>query len=172
VETQEVNARIVQISISRGGVPKTAVPAARVTTKGLEGDAQRNRELHGGPERAVCLFSIEAIERLQAEGHSIIPGGIGENVTVGGLDWSAVVPGDHMLLGDQVLVQVTRYTSPCVNIVGAFKDGEFARVSQKRHPGWSRVYARVLVEGTIRRDDPVRLLDEIRAAELTAAASR
>ena len=167
-----MSARIVQISVSRGGVPKTAVPAARVTANGLEGDAQRNRELHGGPERAICLYSIEAIERLRAEGHPITPGSIGENVTVQGLDWSAVAPGDHVLLGDQVVLQVTRYTSPCVNIMGAFKDGEFARVSQKRRPGWSRVYARVLVEGTIRRDDPVRLLDEVRAAELTAAASR
>lgn len=167
-----MNARIVQISVSRGGVPKTAVPMARVTTEGLEGDAQRDREHHGGRERAVCLYSIEAIERLQAEGHSIAPGSIGENVTVEGLDWSALVPGDHLLLGDHVLVQVTRYTSPCVNIQGSFKDGEFGRVSQKRHPGWSRVYARVLVEGTIRRADPVRRLDEIRAAELTAAASR
>ena len=167
-----MNARIVQISVSRGGVPKTAVPTARVTADGLEGDAQRDREHHGGPERAVCLYSLEAIEHLRAEGHSIAPGSIGENVTVEGLDWSAVAPGDHLLLGGRVLVQVTRYTSPCLNIRGSFKDGEFARVSQKRHPGWSRVYARVLVEGTIRRDDPVRLLDEIRAAELTAAAWR
>lgn len=167
-----MNARIVQISVSRGGVPKTAVPAARVTAEGLEGDAQRDREHHGGPERAVCLYSIEAIERLRAEGHSIAPGSIGENVTVEGLDWSALGPGNHLLLGNQVLVQVTRYTSPCLNIRGSFKDGEFARVSQKRHPGWSRVYARVLVEGTIRRDDAVRLLDEIQAAQLTAVASR
>ena len=167
-----MNGRIVQISVSRGGVPKTAVPAARVTQDGLEGDAQRDREHHGGPERAVCLYSLEAIQSLQAEGHSIVPGSIGENVTVAGLDWSAVEPGDYLLLGDTVLLQVTRYTSPCLNIRGSFKDGEFARVSQKRHPGWSRVYARVLVAGTIRRNDPVRLLDESRAAELTATASR
>lgn len=164
--------RIVQISVSRGGVPKTAVPAARVTTDGVEGDLQRDREHHGGPERAVCLYSLEAIERLRADGHSIVPGSIGENVTVEGLDWPAVEPGDHLLLGDQVLVQVTRYTSPCLNIRGSFENGEFARVSQKRHPGWSRVYARVLVSGTIRRDDPVRVLDEIQAAQHTAAASR
>lgn len=166
-----MNARIVQISVSGGGVPKTAVPTARVTVYGLEGDAHRYRH-HGGLERALCLYPIEAIKRLQTEGHSIAPGSIGENVTVEGLDWPAVVPGIHVLLGEQVLLEVTRYTTPCRTITGVFKDGEVARVSQETHPGWSRVCARVLVEGLIRRDDPVRLLDAIRAAELTAAASR
>ena len=167
-----MSGRIVQISISRGGVPKTAVQQARVTALGVEGDAQRDTEHHGGPERAVCLYPMEAITSLRADGHPIVPGAIGENITVERLDWSAVVPGCHILLGETVLLQVTRYTSPCVNISRAFTGGDYARVSQKRHPGWSRVYARVLVEGTIRRDDPVRPLDESRAAELTAAAAR
>jgi MOSC domain-containing protein YiiM len=57
-----------------------------------------------------------------------------------------------------VLVQVTRFTSPCVNVRTAFLDGAYSRVLQKRHPGWSRVYARVLVPGEIAADDPaVRL---------------
>ena len=167
-----MSGKIVQISVSPGGVPKTAVAWARVTAQGLEGDAHRDAEHHGGPERAVCLYAMEAIRILQTEGHQIVPGAIGENVTLEGLDWSAIVPGCHVLLGETVLLQVTRYTTPCLNIRGSFMDGEFARVSQKRHPGWSRVYARVLVPGTIRRDDPVRLVDEIQAAELTAAASR
>lgn len=166
-----MKARIVQISVSRSGVPKTAVPAARVTTEGLEGDTHRFR-YHGGPERAVCLFPIELIERLRAEGHAIAPGSLGENVTVEGLDWSSVVPGRHVLLGEQVLLQITRYTTPCLTIKGAFLDGEFARVSQKIHPGWSRVYARVLVEGPIRRHDPAWLLDEIQTAERSGTAPR
>ena len=163
-----MDARIVQISVSQGGVPKTAIPTARVTTEGLEGDSHRFRH-HGGQERAVCLYSIEAIEWLRTEGHSIAPGSIGENVTVKGLDWSAVVPGRRVLLGERVLLQVTRYTTPCQTIRGVFKGGEIARVSQKTHPGWSRVYARVLVEGLVRRDDPVRLLDAVQAAEPSAA---
>jgi MOSC domain-containing protein YiiM len=167
-----VKATIVQISISRGGVPKTAVAGARVTALGLEGDAHRDTEHHGGPERAVCLYAMEAITGLRAEGHPIVPGAIGENVTVQGLDWSAVVPGCYLRLGESVLLQVTRYTSPCLNITRAFGDGDFARVSQKRHPGWSRVYARVVATGSIRPGDPVRLLDEVEAAELAAAASR
>jgi len=59
-----------------------------------------------------------------------------------------------------------------MNIMRAFKGGDFTRVSQKRHPGWSRVYARVLVPGRIRQGDPARLLDEVETAEVTAAASR
>lgn len=164
--------KIVQLSVSRGGVPKAAVPHARVTPLGLEGDAHRDTEHHGGPERAVCLYAMEAIGQLQAEGHQIVPGAIGENVTVEGLDWSTVVPGCHLLLGETVLLQVTRYTSPCMRIMRAFKDGNFSRVSQKGHPGWSRVYARVLATGTIRRGDPARVLDEVEAAEVAAAASR
>jgi MOSC domain-containing protein YiiM len=167
-----VKGTIVQISVSRGGVPKTAVAGARVTALGLEGDAHRDTEHHGGPERAVCLYAMEAITGLRAEGHPIVPGAIGENVTVQGLDWSAVVPGCYLRLGESVLLQVTRYTSPCLNITRAFGDGDYARVSQKRHPGWSRVYARVVATGSIRPGDPVRLLDEVEAAEVGAVASR
>jgi MOSC domain-containing protein YiiM len=167
-----VKGTIVQVSVSRGGVPKTAVAGARVTALGLEGDAHRDTEHHGGPERAVCLYAMEAITGLRAEGHPIVPGAIGENVTVQGLDWSAVVPGCYLRLGESVLLQVTRYTSPCLNITRAFGDGDSARVSQKRHPGWSRVYARVVATGSIRRGDPVRLLDEVEAAEVAAVVSR
>jgi MOSC domain-containing protein YiiM len=150
--------RIVQISVSPGGVPKLPVEAARITADGLEGDAQRNREHHGGPDRAVCVYSMEAIRALVAEGHVVAPGTLGENVTIEGLDWSRVEPGLRLRLGVAVLLEVTRYTSPCFNIKAAFVGGEFGRVSQKRHPGWSRVYTRVLREGTIRTGDPAAVV--------------
>ena len=150
--------RIVQLSISKGGVPKRAVERARVTALGLEGDAHRDLEHHGGPERAVCLFSLDAIRELQAEGHPLVPGALGENVTIEGLDWSVVQPSARLSLGDEVRLEITSYTAPCLNIRPAFRDGDYSRVSQKRHPGHSRVYARVVTTGTLRRGDPVRLL--------------
>jgi MOSC domain-containing protein YiiM len=150
--------RVVQISVSNGGLPKSAVPAARVTEAGVEGDRHRNRELHGGPERAVCLFSMERIRDLQGEGHAIVPGTLGENLTVEGIDWDAVLPKSRILLGEDVALEVTGYTAPCVHIKTAFKGGDFSRISQKRHAGWSRVYARVLVPGTVRAGDSVRVL--------------
>jgi MOSC domain-containing protein YiiM len=163
--------RIAQLSVSPGGVPKHAVAEARVTRLGLQGDAHRNHEHHGGPERAVCLFSVEAIHSLAGEGHAIVPGTLGENVTVEGLDWGLVVPGVHLLLAECVLLQTTKYTSPCFNVASAFKGRDYSRISQKRHPGWSRVYARVLVEGRLRPGDAVRVVSELEAAEVGAAAT-
>ena len=161
--------RIAQVSLSSGGVPKRAVPSARVTTLGLEGDVQRDREHHGGPERALCLFSLERIRALQAEGHPITPGSIGENLTLEGIDWSAVVPGTYLQLGSEVVIQVTRYTAPCLNITGSFRHRDYARVSQTRHPGDSRVYARVLREGALANGDAARILSDREALALIGA---
>jgi MOSC domain-containing protein YiiM len=153
--------RIVQVNVSPGGVPKIGIDVAMVTPLGLEGDDHRDRRHHGGPDRAVCLYSMEAIRALQAEGHVVMPGALGENVTVEGLDWSTVVPGRRLRLGEQVMLEITRFTTPCLNITASFADGDYSRVSEKRHPGWSRVYARVLQPGALRRGDSVRVLDPV-----------
>src|SRR5688572_29367807 len=85
--------RVLQVSISRGGVPKLPIPIARVTTLGLDGDAHREDTVHGGPHRAVCLLAMEAIERMQADGHPIEPGSAGENLTTTGIEWSLLPVG-------------------------------------------------------------------------------
>jgi MOSC domain-containing protein YiiM len=150
--------QVAQISVSPGGVPKLPVERARVTRLGLEGDRQRNRRFHGGPARAVCLFSLEVIERLRAEGHPIAPGSSGENLTIAGLDWAALSPGDRFRIGDAVEIELTRHTIPCKNITASFRDGDFTRISPKLHPGESRIYARVLVEGEVATGDLVQLI--------------
>jgi len=144
-----------QISVSDGGVPKLSVPEARITVNGVAGDRQRNLEAHGGVDRAVCLFSLEVIEALQAEGHSIKPGASGENLTIAGLDWPKLQPGDRLRIGDDVCLEIVKYTEPCRFNAQWFQDGNFNRINQKKHPGWSRVYARVLAEGVVRAGDEV-----------------
>jgi MOSC domain-containing protein YiiM len=54
-------------------------------------------------------------------------------------------------------VEITGYAMPCKNIRGSFLDEDIMRISEKRHTGWSRVYARVIREGTLRIGDEVRL---------------
>jgi MOSC domain-containing protein YiiM len=158
------SARIAQISRSGGGVPKRAIASARVTALGLDGDVQLKRKLHGGPERALCLFSLERIRALQAEGHPIQPGSIGENLTLEGLDWSRVAPRTSLRLGTEVVIQITAYTAPCANITGSFRDRDYSRVSQRLDPGDSRVYARVLRERELATGDPAQILSVADAA--------
>ena len=146
---------VFQLNVSRGGVPKLPVPCATVTTDGLIGDEHNDKKNHGGPERALCLYSLENFLRLQAEGHPAYPGSIGENVTTAGIDFAALRPGDRLRLGDEVLIEITKYTTPCFKIKAAFQGGEFTRISHKTHPGESRVYARVLQGGELRPGAPI-----------------
>lgn len=151
--------RVEQVNVNPlGGVPKYPVPVAWITADGVAGDKQRDRRFHGGPERAVSLFARERIEALRAEGHPIAPGSTGENLTVSGLDWSALQPGDLLRVGEWVELAITGYAAPCSNIADSFADGAFKRMSQKLHPGWSRLYARVLAEGEVRPGDLVEHL--------------
>jgi len=146
--------RVASLNVSDGGVPKRAVESAEVTRDGVRGDRQRNLKYHGGRERALCLWSLERIEALRAEGHPVSPGSTGENVTIAGVEWAALAPGVRLRIGP-VLAEVTDYTRPCRTIARSFLGGRSGRVSQKTHPGWSRVYARVLEEGRVAVGDAV-----------------
>jgi MOSC domain-containing protein YiiM len=59
---------IFQISISDGGVPKRAFPKAELGELGLVGDVQRHIKVHGGPERALCLYSWKRSWRFRKKG--------------------------------------------------------------------------------------------------------
>ena len=150
--------RLDSINVSRGGVPKRAIAEAAITAEGVEGDRQRDRRYHGGPDRAVTLFSTERIAALQAEGHPIAAGSTGENLTVSGIDWTRATPGARFEIGD-VRLEITRYATPCANITASFAGGDITRVGNKVHPGWSRVCARVLMPGRVHVGDSVKLLD-------------
>lgn len=141
--------RIFQINASRGGVPKLALPEAEVAVDGLVVDRQADLKHHGGPERALCLYSLERILDLQAEGHPIFPGAAGENLTLTGIPWDEVTPGCTVRLGEEVEIEIVSYTVPCATIRRYFVAEKPLRISQKHHPGWSRVYARVLRTGRI-----------------------
>jgi len=144
------------INVSSGGVPKLPRESCYVGVNGLQGDRQRDLRYHGGPERAVCLYSLDLIAALQAEGHAIRPGSIGENLTVAGVDWAQMLPGARVEVGQAVL-QLTDYAAPCNNIAPSFQRRQYVRVNQKVHAGWSRLYARVLTEGTVRVGDNLRV---------------
>jgi MOSC domain-containing protein YiiM len=149
--------RVHQINVSNGGVPKLPVEEAMVGRAGVSGDDHDDKIHHGGPDQTVCIFSLEVIDGLRSEGHPIFPGAAGENLTVAGIDWSRVEPGARLRAGD-ALLEVTFPTTPCAKNAQWFRDADFNRMNDRKHPGWSRMYARVLTEGRVRTGDPVDLL--------------
>lgn len=149
--------RVTGLQRSAGGVPKLPVERAMVRVGGMEGDRQANRKYHGGPDRALCLYSQERMEALVAEGNPLERGTLGENVTIAGLQWEEVRPGVRLRLGE-VEVEVTSFAAPCSKIAGGFANGLSTRVGEKVNPGWSRVYVRVLAEGEISVGNAVTIL--------------
>ena len=160
--------RVLQVSVSPGGVPKLPVERAWVGRLGLEGDAHREDTVHGGPLRAVCLFSIEAIERLQAEGHPVEPGSVGENLTTTGVEWSTLPSGTRARIGDELLIELLAPAMPCDTQRPNFLRGQINRISSVLHPSDSRMYARVLREGEVRPDDPIEVLPPAPESDIEA----
>jgi len=152
--------RVDSINISNGGVPKQPVFEALVTADGVDGDRQRDLRFHGGPDRAVVLFSLDVIAALRSEGHPIAAGTTGENLTLSGIPWASIQPGAELTIGG-VRLRITKYASPCYKIRGSFADGDETRISQKSHPGWSRLCARVVTEGLVCVGDAVELHDVV-----------
>lgn len=153
-----ISGRIVSVNVSDGGVPKLPIQRAWVGELGLVGDRHREDTVHGGPLRAVCLFGIEAIERLQAEGHPVVPGGVGENLTTEGPDWSRLPGGTRIQVGNTLLLELIAPAMPCETQRPNFTRGEFKRISPVLFPADSRMYARVLVEGEVRQGDELQVL--------------
>ena len=147
--------RLLHVNVSNGGVPKLAVDEARITRFGVEGDRQRDVTVHGGPLRAVSILGIEAIRRVAAEGHPIEPGTTGENLTTEGFDASLLPAGTRLAIGDEVVLELVSAADPCQTIRHSFRDHRFARLGRATHPADSRMYARVLHEGSVRPGDPI-----------------
>ena len=119
------------INVSDGGVPKLPRPAAEVRFGGVTGDRQRDLRNHGGPTRAVSLYSLELIQALRAEGHSLAPGAIGENLTLAGVAWERMVPGATLEVGEARL-ELTAYAAPCSNLLACFRATANSSASHKK----------------------------------------
>jgi MOSC domain-containing protein YiiM len=145
---------VVGLHRSAGGVPKRPVPQVTIGRRGLDGDRQATRKHHGRPWQALCLWSIEVIDRLREEGHPIGPGCAGENITIQGIDWAALRVGTRLRIGP-VLAEVSAHSTPCVKNARWFEGGDFHRIDHNAHPGWSRLYASVIDTGTVSDGDDV-----------------
>ena len=155
-EVVRPGARVLQVNVSRGGLPKLPVEgAARVQRSGIEGDRNRYRSerLDGDLEAAVLLLPLATIEAHARAGFQVGPGSMGENLTLEGVGERDLEVGQRWRIGS-ALLEVTRPCAPCAEL-RAYGDGLVRAALGRR--GW---YARVVEEGSVRAGDAaVRLAD-------------
>jgi MOSC domain-containing protein YiiM len=163
-----VTGRIIQVSVSNGGVPKRAVLHAHVGRLGLEGDRQAHPQFHGGPRQAVLLICAEAMDALKAEGFPVFYGALGENLTTQGLDHRQMRVGQRFRAGEAIL-ELTKLRVPCkqLNPYGpgiqkAVYD-ERVKAGDPTSPVWgiAGFYASVLEPGLVRPGDGITLLEQV-----------
>ena len=155
-----MSAVVHSINISKqGGVPKLPIDKAEIKFEGVEGDFNRFRteRINSIGTRAVTLFSLEQIEKLKSEGHTIDVGTTGENITVEGVDWPTLEVGTRMMIGD-AMIELSEPTAPCSKIGKSFIDGAFSRIDHELELGWSRWSASVIEEGQVEVGSQVILL--------------
>jgi len=114
--------------------------------------------VHGGVDQAVCLYTVESIERVRADGHEAFIGAFGENLTLEGLELGELRVGDRLRIGDGgPEIELTDRSEPCQTIAHWFEGRRIARIGSKLHPEDTRWYARVLNEGWVAAGDRVEV---------------
>jgi len=134
----------------------------RVAVSGvnLAGDAQADRSVHGGPDKAVYAYAIEETREWEGEvGRVLGPGAFGENLTVEGIDVSGALIGERWRVGT-TLLEVAQPRVPCFKLGLRMGDPSFVkRFAQASRPG---AYLRIVEEGELGAGDAV----EVDAASL------
>ena len=149
--------RVAFVNVSPGGVPKLPIDGTWVGRLGLEGDGHTEPEpMHGGPEQAVSIYSLESLARVAADGHQAFPGAFGENLTLSGIEMGSLTPGDRLAIGDELVIEITKHAQPCQTIAHWFVERRISRISAMTHAEDARWYARVVVDGRVQTGDPVR----------------
>ena len=129
-----------------------------VETDNLAGDEQADLTVHGGPDKAVCVYSADHFpewSRVLREG-DLGAGAFGENFSVSHMDETSVCVGDVYAVGTS-LVQVSQPRSPCWKLAARWNRPDLPRlVLQSGRTGW---YFRVLQRGVVSAGEELSLSD-------------
>jgi MOSC domain-containing protein YiiM len=146
---------VLQINVSRGGLPKRAIAEGELTRGGFAGDSWAHPNIHGGPKQAVLLIANELIERLRGKGYPVYPGALGENLTTSGMDPDLWRAGQLYRVGEAE-IELTKLREPCnqLNVYGP--------PIKKEIPGaLAGYYARVVRPGRVFPGNPIVLVAEV-----------
>jgi ferredoxin-NADP reductase/MOSC domain-containing protein YiiM len=137
------------------GVWKRPVDGPRLVRRlNVDGDGQGDLAGHGGEQRAVFVYQIEAYQYWQQQlGRNDFEfGQFGENFTVRGLADDEVCIGDRYQIGE-ALFEVTQPRVTCFRVGIRMNDAQIPALLVSHHrPGF---YFRVLREGAVRAGDEI-----------------
>ncbi len=133
-----------------------------LTEKGLVGDEQAEKKIHGGPDRALCHYPREhyafwASEYPDLAGLFVAPA-FGENLSTEGLTEKNVFIGDIFRWGE-ALIQVTQPRSPCFKLNFHFGISDIA--TQMQNAGKTGWLYRVILAGKVETDAPLTLVSRL-----------
>jgi MOSC domain-containing protein YiiM len=154
------------------GIFKTPVNGPLwLTPVGFTGDAQADLTVHGGPDKAVCVYSGDHYpEWRRTPGlESFSSGAFGENLTVEGLDEQQVCIGDVWSVGDAV-VEISQPRQPCWKVARKWRRRTLTdEVVSSGRTGW---YFRVRREGEVAPGTVLTLVERQHPEWTIAAANR
>lgn len=134
---------------------RPASDPVRLSALGFDGDEQADTENHGGPDKAVCVYSHAHYPYWEREFGMMLPfGAFGENVTVAGLREEDVRIGDVFRLGS-ALVQISQPRRPCYKLGDRFGRPDLPLIVERT--GYTGFYMRVLQGGFVAPGDMMRL---------------
>ncbi|GAA0898229.1 MOSC domain-containing protein [Pseudonocardia zijingensis] len=177
---ESVNVAVVRSDIDtrapdgRTGIDKRPVDGpVLLAVAGVEGDTICHTKHHGGPDQAVYAYASEDLAFWAAElGQDVRPGGVGENLTVSGVDCTGAVLGERWRVGEAVL-QVRSSRTPC-RVFSSFR-GVPDLVKRFIAAGRPGAYLAVEQSGLVCAGDTVELLDRpghgVTVADLMAAST-
>jgi len=141
-------------TVTTGIFKKPVEGAVRLRALNLDGDAQADLSVHGGPFKAVYAYPVEHYATWARElGRSdLAHGQFGENFTVAGMLETEVLIGDRYRIGE-ALVEVSQPRMPCGKLALRMASSTFPkRFLASRRTGF---YLRVLEEGLVEAGDPI-----------------
>jgi len=125
----------------------------RVRGVNIDGDAQADRSVHGGPDKAVYAYAIEEIRDWETElGRPLDTATFGENLTTEGLNVSGALVGQRWRIGT-TLLEVAQPRLPCFKLgIRLGEPGFVRRFAGASRPG---AYLRIIEEGHIETGDEI-----------------
>lgn len=123
---------------------------------GFHGDGVADLKHHGGPERAVCIYPHEHYAHWNSHFEMELPrAAFGENLTVTNMLERDICIGDIFQVGEAV-IQVTQGRVPCNTIDRRLEMKPLLK--EMVRTGYTGYLCRVLDEGIVRADSPIRLV--------------